>query len=337
MSTGRIIDLAQLVVEGGTGGSGCVAFKRSRGLPWGGPCGGDGGDGGSVIFVVDHNKRTLLDFQYQRRYAAERGEHGLGKEKTGRSAEDVVVAVPPGTILRDAATGEVIGDMTAHGDRLVVAKGGHGGKGNMRFATAQNRAPREWHPGEPGERREIILELKLIADAGLVGLPNAGKSTLLSRVSAARPKIADYPFTTLEPHLGVVAVGDYSSFVLADIPGIIEGASEGRGLGHDFLRHIERTRVLVFVIDAAGDDPEATLATLQHELHAHDAVLASRPAIVALSKIDTVDRDTPFPARIGELLAYPISGVTGEGVPALVSAVFRMLKDAEVPDAAAAS
>jgi len=337
VSTGRIIDLAEITVEGGTGGSGCVAFKRSRGLPWGGPCGGDGGDGGSVIFVVDHNKRTLLDFQYQRRYAAQRGEHGLGKEMTGRSAPDIEVAVPPGTIVRDAATGEVIGDLTTHGERLVVAKGGRGGRGNMRFATAQNRAPREWDPGEPGERREIVLELKLIADAGLVGLPNAGKSTLLSRVSAARPKIADYPFTTLAPHLGVVAVGDYSSFVLADIPGIIEGASEGHGLGHDFLRHIERTRVLVFVIDAAGDDPAATLATLRRELRAHDAVLASRPSIVALSKIDTVDRETPFPPRIGELVVYPISGVTGEGVPALVAAIFEMLKHAEAPDAAAAS
>jgi GTP-binding protein len=325
MGAARVIDTARITVEGGAGGSGCVAFKRSRGRPWGGPCGGDGGDGGSVVFVVDPNKRTLLDFHYQRKYAAARGEHGLGKEMTGASASDIEVAVPPGTIVNDAQTGELLGDLTEPGQRLVIARGGRGGRGNMRFATAQNRAPREWEPGEPGERREIQLELKLIADAGLVGLPNAGKSTLLSRVSAARPKIADYPFTTLEPHLGVVAVGEESSFVLADIPGIIEGASEGRGLGHDFLRHIERTRALVFVIDASQPDPETTLATLARELRAHDVVLAERPAIVALNKIDALEPGRRLPKRLGGLRAYPISAVTGEGVAELVRATHDLL------------
>ncbi len=328
-----MIDTARIRVEGGRGGSGCVAFRREKHVPRGGPSGGDGGDGGSVVLVVDSRKRTLLDFQYRRRFAAGAGEHGMGKERDGAAGGDVEIAVPPGTIVKDAASGEVLGDLVAPGERLLIARGGKGGRGNRRFVTSTNRAPRDWEPGEPGESREILLELRLLADAGLVGLPNAGKSTLLSRVSAARPKIADYPFTTLEPYLGVVAAGEFDSFVLADIPGIIEGASRGKGLGLDFLRHIERTAVLVFVIDASGAEPAAaaaaTLETLRAELVAHDAQLGARPALVALNKIDLLDAGAraALPARIAGLAAHAISAATGEGVPALVRAIQERLAD----------
>jgi GTP-binding protein len=249
------------------------------------------------------------------------------------------VAIPPGTIVKNAASGEILGDLVALGDRLVVARGGAGGRGNRRFMTSTNRAPREWEPGAPGESREILLELRLIADAGLVGLPNAGKSTLLSSVSAARPKIADYPFTTLEPYLGVVAADEFGSFVLADIPGIIEGASRGKGLGLDFLRHIERTALLVFVIDASGPEPAATLAALRAELLAYDARLGARPALVALNKIDLLDTAAraALPARIAGLATYPISAVSGEGVTALVRAVYAALADAGLSEAARAA
>ncbi len=328
-----MIDTARIQVVGGRGGSGCVAFRREKHVPRGGPSGGDGGDGGSVVLVVDSRKRTLLDFQYRRRFAGGAGVHGMGKERDGAAGGDVEIAVPPGTIVKDAGTGEVLVDLVAAGERLVIARGGKGGRGNRRFVTSTNRAPRDWEPGEPGEAREILLELRLLADAGLVGLPNAGKSTLLSRVSAARPKIADYPFTTLEPYLGVVAVGEFDSFVLADIPGIIEGASRGKGLGLDFLRHIERTAVLVFVIDASVPAPgaAAALESLRAELAAHDARLGGRPALVALNKIDLLDAGAraALPERIAGLAAHPISAATGEGVPGLVRAIQERLAAAE--------
>jgi GTP-binding protein len=359
-----MIDYAKIRVEGGRGGSGCVSFRREKHVPRGGPNGGDGGDGGAVILAVDPRKRTLLDFRFTKRFAAEAGEHGMGKEMDGANGNDRVVGVPPGTVVKDAASGETVADLTDAGQSVVIARGGRGGRGNRRFATSTNRAPREWEPGEPGEERELILELRLLADAGLVGHPNAGKSTLLSRVSAARPKIADYPFTTLEPYLGVVQSGDDDTFVLADIPGIIEGASEGKGLGLDFLRHIERTSVLVFVIDAiadleaasaghageagtggdasgagaageagtsgaAGHAASATLEGLRKELAAYDERLAGRPAVVALNKIDALAPEDAraLPRRLGGLAVYPISAVTGEGVPALVAAIRSLLRD----------
>jgi GTPase len=242
------IDRVVVHVEAGTGGSGATSFRREFRVPMGGPDGGDGGRGGDVIVTADSNLSTLLDYTYRDRWVAERGEHGMGSNKTGRSGGDVVLPVPPGTVIRDAGTGEAIGELLEHGDSVVVARGGRGGRGNAFFATATNQAPREWQPGEEGERRRIELELKLIADVGLVGQPNAGKSTLLSVISAARPKIGDYPFTTLAPNLGVVQLSDHRTFVVADIPGIIEGAHEGRGLGHQFLRHIERTRLLACLV-----------------------------------------------------------------------------------------
>jgi GTP-binding protein len=332
-----MIDTARVRVEGGRGGSGCVSFRREKHVPRGGPNGGDGGDGGSVVIVVDPRKRTLLDFRYNKRFAAGVGEHGMGSEMDGAGGRDAEVLVPAGTVVRDAETGELLGDLTQPGERLLVARGGVGGRGNRRFKTSTNRAPREWEPGQPGESRELLLELMLLADAGLVGLPNAGKSTLLSRVSAARPKVADYPFTTLEPHLGVVSVGDYDSFVLADIPGIIEGASRGKGLGLDFLRHIERTSVLVFVIDASAPEPARALAMLRAELAAHNVRLATRPAVVALNKIDLLTAAPGERSALLELPVFAISAVTGDGVSELLRAVYSLVVEAAAREREAAT
>ena len=245
------IDQARIFVKGGDGGNGCVAFRREKYVAMGGPFGGDGGRGGSVIFEADQGLSTLMDFRYNKHFKAKRGQHGKGKNQHGAGGEDLLVRVPVGTIIRDDDTGEILADLTTHGQQCVVAHGGRGGRGNSRFASSTHKAPSMAENGEPGEERWIRLELKLLADVGLVGFPNAGKSTFISRVSAARPKIADYPFTTLVPNLGVVVTRDKESFVIADIPGLIEGAHQGAGLGHDFLRHIERTRVLLFILDAA--------------------------------------------------------------------------------------
>jgi GTPase len=253
-----LIDRAVVRVVAGTGGSGASSFARFKYKPKGGPDGGDGGRGGSVFVKADPNLATLLDYRYRTLWKAERGEHGKGSTKTGASSPDIYLPIPPGTVVRDAATGEPIGEVLQPGDTLRVARGGRGGRGNARFATSTHQAPREWEPGEAGEDRQIELVLKLIADVGLVGEPNAGKSTLLSVVSAARPKIADYPFTTLEPNLGVVGLSGHRSFVVADIPGIIEGAHEGKGLGFRFLQHVERTRVLAFLVPLDSTDPQAT-------------------------------------------------------------------------------
>ncbi len=322
-----MIDYAKIRVEGGRGGSGCVSFRREKHVPRGGPNGGDGGNGGDVTLVVDPRKRTLLEFRFTKRFAAGAGGHGMGKEMDGAGGKDAEVSVPAGTIVKDSESGEVLADLTEAGQRIVLARGGRGGRGNRRFKTSTNRAPRDWEPGGPGEERALVLELRLLADAGLVGSPNAGKSTLLSRVSAARPKIADYPFTTLEPYLGVVAVGDFDSFILADIPGIIEGASQGKGLGLEFLRHIERTSVLVFVIDATQPDPARELDMLRAELETHDRVLASRPSIVALNKIDILGPGGAgdLPKDVGGTRAIPISAVTGEGVGALLFAIHALV------------
>jgi len=280
------VDRVLVRVEAGTGGSGQTSFSREKYVPMGGPDGGDGGRGGDVIVRADRNLTTLLDYTYRDSWKAERGQHGEGSNRTGRSGEDVVLPVPPGTIIRDSDSKALVGEVLEHGDELQVAKGGRGGKGNAFFVTATHQSPREWQPGEEGQIRTLELELKLIADVGLVGQPNAGKSTLLSVISAARPKIADYPFTTLSPNLGVVPLSDHRSFVVADIPGIIEGAHEGKGLGLQFLRHIERTRLLAFLIPIDALDWQAELDQLRHEIASYSAELAAKPFCVVFSKLD---------------------------------------------------
>jgi GTP-binding protein len=280
------VDRVVVRVSAGTGGSGAPSFRREKYVPMGGPDGGDGGKGGDVIVRADDNLATLLDYTYRDAWTAERGQHGEGSNRTGRSGKDVVLPVPPGTIVRDVETGEMIGEVLQHDDRLVVAQGGRGGKGNTFFATATHQSPREWQPGEEGEVRTLELELRLIADVGLVGQPNAGKSTLLSVISAARPRIADYPFTTLSPNLGVVPLSDSRTFVVADIPGIIEGAHEGKGLGLQFLRHIERTRILAFLIPIDAMDWQAEYDQLRHEIRAYSPALADKPHCVVFTKLD---------------------------------------------------
>ncbi len=321
------IDYAKIHVQGGHGGSGCVSFRREKYVPKGGPDGGDGGDGGNVIVEADPNLATLLDYRYRKHFRAGRGQHGQGSNKHGRRGEDVIIRVPVGTIVRDADTGEVLADLVEPGQRVVVARGGRGGRGNARFATPTHQTPREWEPGEPGEERTLILELKLVADVGVVGLPNAGKSTLLSRVSAAHPKIADYPFTTLAPNLGVVKLDDERHFVMADIPGLIEGAHEGKGLGHQFLRHIQRTRVLLFLLEGPRGRYQEDLDTLLHELREFDPDLAQKPREVAISKADLLsDAEREEAKRLAEQSGWQvISAVTGEGVKDLLEILWNRL------------
>lgn len=312
-------------MKAGDGGNGCLAFRREKFVPKGGPSGGDGGPGGHVYLVASEHYNTLLHFRYNPEHKAERGRHGEGSDRTGRAGVSIDLPVPVGTVLYDADTGDFIHDFTRHGERFLVARGGRGGRGNARFATSTHQAPTEHEPGKPGEERHLRLELKLLADVGLVGYPNAGKSTLISRISAARPKIADYPFTTLEPHLGVVGLEDGRTFVVADIPGLIEGAHEGHGLGMQFLRHIERTRLLVHLVDVSestGRDPVRDFEVILEELASYSEQLAAKPMLVAASKID-VAQDA---ARVERLEAearrrglpfFRISSVTGEGIDAL--------------------
>lgn len=296
-------------------------------MPKGGPDGGDGGRGGDVIVRGDANLATLLDYTYRTRFVAERGEHGMGSNMTGRSGKDVVLPVPPGTLIRDVDTGEMLGDVLADGDTVVVAKGGRGGRGNAYFATATHRAPREWQPGEEGESHNLEFELKLIADVGLVGQPNAGKSTLLSVISAARPKIADYPFTTLSPNLGVAQLSDHRTFVVADIPGIIEGAHEGRGLGHDFLRHIERTRLLALLIPIDAVDWQLEYDGLRTELANYSSVLAEKPHCVVFTKMDLMGDLEPPPIGAPDAFAVlSLSSVSREGVDQLLATLWRELQ-----------
>ena len=320
------IDRVVVKVEAGTGGSGASSFRREKFVPMGGPDGGDGGRGGNVIVRGDSNLATLLDYTYRDSWTAERGEHGMGSNKTGRSGEDIVLPVPPGTVIRDRATGEVLGDIMEQGDEIVVARGGRGGRGNSFFATATHRSPREWQPGEEGERRELELELKLIADVGLVGQPNAGKSTLLSVISAARPKIADYPFTTIEPNLGVVQLSGHRTFVVADIPGIIEGAHEGKGLGLQFLRHIERTRLLAFLIPIDAMDWQEEYDQLRREIEAYSPELAAKPHCVVFSKLDLLGEDyvppIEAPLAFGK---YAISAAGRVGLDELLAAWWTRL------------
>jgi GTP-binding protein len=320
------IDRVVVRVEAGTGGSGATSFRREKFVPMGGPDGGEGGRGGNVVVRADANLTTLLDYTYRDHWVAERGEHGMGSNKTGRSGADVVLPVPPGTVVRDAGTGELLGEVLATGDELVVARGGRGGKGNAFFATATHQAPREWQPGEEGEQRTLELELKLIADIGLVGQPNAGKSTLLSVISAARPKIADYPFTTLAPNLGVVPLSDHRTFVVADIPGIIEGAHEGRGLGLQFLRHIERTRILAFLIPIDALDWQAEYDQLRREVEAYSPELARKPHCVVFTKCDLLGELYAPPIEAPDAFArYAISAPGRLGLDAMLDGWWREL------------
>jgi GTPase len=314
------IDEARIFVKAGSGGNGTVSFRREKYVPHGGPDGGDGGDGGDLIMAVDVNENTLIRFKFSQHFHAESGKHGEGAKKHGQNGENIVIPVPLGTIVRDEATGEIIADLSEPGDKVVVAKGGRGGRGNARFATATNQAPRRADNGIPGEERTIILELKLLADVGLVGLPNSGKSTLLSRVSSAHPKIADYPFTTLQPILGIVSYGEGKSFVMADIPGIIEGAHEGKGLGLRFLRHIERTKILLFLIDCTHEDPVDEYRKLLRELILYSEKFQEKPKFVALTKIDLLPPgETVKIPDFGESVdAVAISAVKGQGVAGLV-------------------
>ncbi len=320
------IDRVVVKVEAGTGGSGASSFRREKFVPMGGPDGGDGGRGGDVHVRGDSNLATLLDFTYRDFWQAERGEHGMGSNKTGRSGEGVVLPVPPGTVIRDADSGELIGEILEDGDEMLVARGGRGGRGNAAFASATHQAPREWQPGEEGERRNLELVLKLIADVGLVGQPNAGKSTLLSVISAARPKIADYPFTTLSPNLGVVQLTDHRTFVVADIPGIIEGAHEGRGLGLQFLRHIERTRVLAFLIPIDSMDWQGEYDTLRREVRSYSEELAGKPHAVVFTKMDLMGDLEPPPLEASEAFAtFAISAANRDGLDDLKAGLWARL------------
>ena len=342
------IDEAKIQIKAGNGGNGCMAFRREKFVPRGGPSGGDGGKGGDVIMESSERHNTLVHFRFNPEYKAERGRHGEGSNKTGREGADVVLKVPVGTIVYDEASCERLHDFSHADDRIVIARGGRGGRGNARFATSTHQAPRECEAGFPGEERTLRLELKLLADVGLVGYPNAGKSTLISRLSAARPKIADYPFTTLEPNLGVVVVGaepNEISFVVADIPGLIEGAHTGAGLGTQFLRHIERTRLLVHLVDVSDSngrpDPVKDYEVITKELSSFGAGLEQKPVLVAASKMDVVNKDKLAKLRRyckkHTLPLYPISAVTGEGIAKLTHAIANSVMEVRKAELAAAA
>jgi GTP-binding protein len=323
------IDQASITVKAGRGGDGIVSFRREKFIPKGGPDGGNGGRGGSIILRADKQLNTLMDFRYKRSYVAKNGARGMGANKTGASAEDVVVRVPAGTVVMEKDAREIFADLVADKQEVVVAKGGRGGKGNAEFATPTDQAPRRATQGEPGEEKFIRLELKLLADVGLVGFPNAGKSTLISRISSAKPKIADYPFTTLVPNLGIVYYGEFKSFVVADMPGLIEGAHTGKGLGIQFLRHIERTRVLLFLIDCTDERPKEQYTVLANELKSYNPQMLKRPQIVAITKTDIADDAVRKKLRkltIGKgIPVLPISSVTGEGLKELVDLLWKKL------------
>lgn len=336
----KFIDEARVSVRAGDGGAGCVAFLREKYKPKGGPSGGDGGDGGDIVFVVDPGITTLLDFKFQPLLRARHGEQGRGKQQYGKRGENLEVRVPAGTLVFDEDSGELLGDLRTAETRFIAAQGGRGGRGNMHYATSTNQAPRYAQPGTPGVERRLRLELRLLADVGLVGFPSVGKSSLIRRVSAARPRVADYPFTTLVPHLGVVRVDEDTSFVLADIPGLIEGAHEGAGLGHRFLRHVSRTAVLIHMLDISGltgREPLEDYETLNRELQAFDPGLAAKPQIVAANKVDLAEARGRFPALRDALATrgitlLPISAATGEGVGELLreaASTWRRQRDAE--------
>jgi GTP-binding protein len=330
------VDSVVVEAAAGSGGHGMIAFRREKHVPKGGPSGGDGGKGGDVVVLCDDQLDTLIDLRYRRHYRATRGAHGSGGQRAGRSGEDAVIRVPPGTLVYDDESGDLLADMVTPAESFIACRGGRGGRGNAAFATPLIRAPREAEDGRSGEARRLRFELKIMADVGLVGRPNAGKSTLLSTVSAARPKVADYPFTTLEPHLGIVRAGEYESFVLADLPGLIEGAHLGKGLGHRFLRHIQRARVLVFLVEITEDDPHAVLDLLRDELERFDAGLTERPSLVTLTKIDLCPEAE---ARLRKIRCFDsppllISSATGEGIAEWTRTVYeyhRRARAAEEP------
>ena len=336
----KFVDEASIRVEAGKGGSGCLSFLRARNLAKGGPDGGDGGDGGDVVLVAEAALNTLVDFRYQPRYRAEHGQQGAGRDMTGRRGEDARIRVPVGTTVIDEDTLESIGDLTQAGQELLVARGGRRGLGNAQFKSSTNRAPRKTTPGQPGEKRQLRLQLRLIADVGLLGMPNAGKSTLIRSVSAARPKIADYPFTTLVPNLGVVRIADARSFVVADVPGLIEGAAQGAGLGTRFLKHLARTRVLLHLVDAAppdGSDPLDAVRAIEAELEAYSPALAARPRWLVLNKMDLLDAEArdALAARLSDALdldhvPFFISAATGDGTRPLVEAVSDALLELDL-------
>lgn len=327
------VDQVKIYVKGGDGGDGMVAFRREKYVPKGGPAGGDGGKGADIIFEVDEGLRTLMDFRYKRHFKGARGENGMSKNRHGKNAPDLIVKVPPGTVVTDLETKQIIADLTVHGQRAVIAKGGRGGRGNTRFATPANPAPEHAEKGEPGQEREVMLELKLLADAGLVGFPSVGKSTILSVVTAAKPKIADYHFTTLVPNLGVVETADGRSFVLADLPGLIEGAHAGAGLGHQFLRHIERTRVIVHVIDMAaieGRDPYEDYVTINKELEQYNLRLLERPQIIVANKMDMPGAEENLQKFLekyqDDYPVFPVSALTKKGLKEVLFAIADTLE-----------
>ncbi|KQX86472.1 Obg family GTPase CgtA [Variovorax sp. Root473] len=339
----KFVDEAFIDIAAGDGGNGCVSFRHEKYKEFGGPNGGDGGRGGHVFAVADSNLNTLVDFRYSRRHEAKRGEHGMGSDMFGAAGDDIVLKMPVGTIITDAETGEVLYELLKDGEVITIAKGGDGGFGNMRFKSAINRAPRQKTPGWPGEKKSLKLELKVLADVGLLGMPNAGKSTLISAISNARPRIADYPFTTLHPNLGVVRVGPEQSFVVADLPGLIEGASEGAGLGHLFLRHLQRTRLLLHVVDMAPFDdtvdPVAQAKALVAELKKYDAALHEKPRWLVLNKLDMVPEDERA-ARVKDFVkrlrfkgpVFEISALTREGCEHLIKAVYQQVKAQQVAE-----
>ena len=322
------IDFAKIHVKAGDGGSGAVAFRREKYVPKGGPAGGDGGDGGNVIVVADEHMHTLMDFRYRKKYRARRGEHGKGSNMTGKRGDDVVIKLPVGTMIKDVDSGKVLIDLVQPHQKAVLAKGGKGGRGNARFATPTNQTPREWETGTPGEERYVVLELKLIADVGFVGLPNAGKSTLLATISAATPKIAAYPFTTLNPNLGIVRLDATRNFVAADIPGLIEGASQGKGLGHQFLRHIERTKILVVLLDATSPNIQEDYESLMNELRSYNASLLDKKRIIVYTKSDIVPDKQNFldnpPLHSNDFIL--ISSITKENIDVLKNKVWDLLQ-----------
>ncbi len=336
----KFVDEAFIDIAAGDGGNGCVSFRHEKYKEFGGPNGGDGGRGGHVLAIADPSLNTLVDYRYTRRFEAKRGEHGMGSDMFGAAGDDIVLKMPVGTIVTDAETGEVLYELLTPGEAITIAKGGDGGFGNLRFKSAINRAPRQKTPGWPGERKSLKLELKVLADVGLLGMPNAGKSTFIAAVSNARPKIADYPFTTLHPNLGVVRVGPEQSFVVADIPGLIEGASEGAGLGHQFLRHLQRTRLLLHIVDLApfdeGVDPVAQAKAIVNELKKYDKDLHDKPRWLVLNKLDMVPQDERA-ARVKDFVkrfkwkgpVFEISALTREGCEPLIKAIFQAVKAAQ--------
>lgn len=341
----KFVDEAYIDIIAGDGGAGCVSFRHEKYKEFGGPNGGDGGRGGHVFAVADPALNTLVDFRFSRRHEAKRGQHGMGSDMFGAAGDDITLKVPVGTIMTDAETGEVLYELLIPGERIMIAKGGDGGFGNMRFKSAINRAPRQKTPGWPGDRKSLKLELKVLADVGLLGMPNAGKSTLITAISNARPKIADYPFTTLHPNLGVVRVGPEQSFVVADVPGLIEGASEGAGLGHLFLRHLQRTRLLLHIVDMApfdeGVDPVAQAKSIVAELKKYDPALYAKPRWLVLNKLDMISADERA-ARVKDFIkrfkykgpVFEVSALTHEGCDHLIKAVYQHLKAQQVAEQA---